>query len=258
VSSVVTFFFPTQRCPTSQIDAIWHTSVVVHGREYYFGQGVFSATPGGTHHGAPLRTVDLGHTTIDADSVAAWVAAANAHEFCAAKYHLLNHNCNHFSAAFCEFLTGANRVPSEYTDQGHALLQSPLGAALTPFLGGLEAALRVHDPDDAPATAAVDRTAAAIAVAAGSAAIADADADAAAGHAPATASITPLAAQEAAVAADVSAADAGDARAKAELEALIRAEYDAVRASSPALTPNEAVIVALERARVAMKAQKAN
>ena len=231
-----------------QIHAIWHTSIVVHGREYYFGQGVSAATPGGTHFGRPLRTLVLGTTAVDAASVDAWVAAVNENEF--SRYDLLHHNCNHFSAAFCEFLTGASRVPSEYTSQSDILMSSPLGAALAPSIGGLEAVLRVREPETASASATADCAAAALATATGRAALADAAADRDAGTAPATASLTPLAAQEAAVARDV--AD-GAASAKAEFEALVRSEFEAIRASEAGVSANEAARRALDRATVALR-----
>ena len=233
-----------------QIHAIWHTSIVVHGREYYFGQGVSAATPGRTHFGTPLRTLSLGTTSVDPDSVAAWVAAVNEGEFSAARYVLLDWNCNHFSAAFCEFLTGASRVPPEYTNQGAILMSSPLGAALAPSLGGLEAALRVHEPERASVSATADRAADAVATATGRAVLADAAAAREAGTAPATAAVTPLAAQEAAVARDVA---AGAASAKAEFEALVRSEFEAIRASEAGVSANEAARMALDRATVALR-----
>ena len=122
-----------------QIDAVWHTSIVVHGREYYFGQGVSSAPPGGTHFGRPLRTLPLGTTSVDAESAAAWVATVNEGEFCAASYSLLTHNCNHFSNAFAEFLTNApHPVPADVVNQGALILNTPFGAALAPALGGVD------------------------------------------------------------------------------------------------------------------------
>lgn len=47
----------------TQIHGIWHTSIVLHNQEWWFGQGIsFTSPPGTTNHGRPLRVVDLGYT----------------------------------------------------------------------------------------------------------------------------------------------------------------------------------------------------
>ena len=47
-----------------QIDAIYHTSLVFGGTEYFFGQGVHKAFPGSTHHGQPMQIIHQGKTEI--------------------------------------------------------------------------------------------------------------------------------------------------------------------------------------------------
>ncbi|GBP63471.1 Desumoylating isopeptidase 1 [Eumeta japonica] len=55
-----------------QIEGVWHTAVVVFGREYFYGSGgITSCNPsdgiyvqGGTQLGAPLRVVRLGVTGV--------------------------------------------------------------------------------------------------------------------------------------------------------------------------------------------------
>lgn len=46
-----------------QIDAIYHTSVVVFGVEVYFGQGISVETPGSTAHGVPIQQLEMGTTS---------------------------------------------------------------------------------------------------------------------------------------------------------------------------------------------------
>jgi hypothetical protein len=46
------------------LDAIYHTSVVIFGREFFYGQGIMSAIPGTTPHGQPIERVDMGETEI--------------------------------------------------------------------------------------------------------------------------------------------------------------------------------------------------
>lgn len=45
-------------------DAVYHTSIVINGVEYFFGQGVQSCRSGTTHHGAPMDTISLGETSL--------------------------------------------------------------------------------------------------------------------------------------------------------------------------------------------------
>lgn len=44
----------------SQLDGIWHTSVVVGGVETFFGNGIQRAVPGATPHGSPVQVITLG------------------------------------------------------------------------------------------------------------------------------------------------------------------------------------------------------
>ena len=43
-----------------EIEGIWHTSLVVHGFEWFFGsQGIQTCSPGGTSMGPPLRQENM-------------------------------------------------------------------------------------------------------------------------------------------------------------------------------------------------------
>ena len=57
----------------TQIDAIYHTSIVLDGIEYYFGQGIQTAVPGSTHHGQPIEVVRLGTTELPKDVVEEYI-----------------------------------------------------------------------------------------------------------------------------------------------------------------------------------------
>ena len=46
------------------IDAVYHTSLVFDGVEYFFGAGVQTSYPGTTHHGQPMETIPLGQTQL--------------------------------------------------------------------------------------------------------------------------------------------------------------------------------------------------
>lgn len=51
------------------MDAIYHTSIVLNGIEYYFGQGIQTSVPGSTHHGQPMEVVKLGTTELPSDVI---------------------------------------------------------------------------------------------------------------------------------------------------------------------------------------------
>jgi hypothetical protein len=52
-----------------QIDAIYHTSLVVGGIEYFFGNGIHRKRPGSTHHGQPMEIVSMGRTDLPIDVI---------------------------------------------------------------------------------------------------------------------------------------------------------------------------------------------
>ena len=48
----------------TQIDAVYHTSLVFGGIEYFFGAGVQTCYPGATHHGRPMEIIRMGRTEL--------------------------------------------------------------------------------------------------------------------------------------------------------------------------------------------------
>jgi hypothetical protein len=203
--------------------------------------------------------LDLGETAKTREEVEGFLQRASSSSWGATSYNLLTRNCNHFSDEFATFLTGnPNCVPREIVSLPQEVLDSPFGEALRPMLSSFEASLAVREGQGATAPS-VPTPAAALEAATGRAAVADARGREARHAAPATAALPTLGEQERAVAADVAAAalpaaagpSAGQLR--AEFEALVRAEFDAVRSASPALSANEAAAVALERAAAAVR-----
>lgn len=120
------------------LDAIYHTSVVLRNREYYFGQGIqISSPPGVTHHGAPLEVLDMGATELPEELVGEYLADV-ADQFSAQKYDLFRHNCNHFADRFVTFLVGEG-IPKHIVSLPERVLQTPFGAMLKPQI---DAAMR--------------------------------------------------------------------------------------------------------------------
>lgn len=52
-----------------QIDAVYHTSIVLNSVEYFFGQGVQTYSAGTTHHGRPMEIVKLGQTALPVEII---------------------------------------------------------------------------------------------------------------------------------------------------------------------------------------------
>ncbi|KAJ6619539.1 PPPDE putative peptidase domain-containing protein [Mycena sp. CBHHK59/15] len=118
-----------------QIDGIWHTSIVVFGKEVFYGQGINTTAPGRSHHGQPLQVVDLGETNIDEDTFNEYLEEMRDH-YTADKYHLLDFNCNSFTNDCAGFLTGGS-IPSFVKDLPTDFLSTPFGASLRPTIDAM-------------------------------------------------------------------------------------------------------------------------
>ncbi|KAI0056556.1 DUF862-domain-containing protein [Artomyces pyxidatus] len=118
-----------------QIDGIWHTSVVVFGKEIFYGQGIDITLPGRSHHGQPLQIVDVGETDIDEQTFNEYLMEMRQH-YTADKYHLLDFNCNSFTNDCVGFLTGGS-IPSWIKDLPSDFLSTPFGAALRPTIDAM-------------------------------------------------------------------------------------------------------------------------
>ena len=49
----------------TRLDAVYHSGIVVHGAEHYYGGLLATEPPGRTYYGAPLEAVPLGATRVD-------------------------------------------------------------------------------------------------------------------------------------------------------------------------------------------------
>jgi hypothetical protein len=57
----------------TESDAVYHTSIVIQGVEYFFGQGIRMVRAGTTHHGQPMEVVELGKTDIPPEDIQAYL-----------------------------------------------------------------------------------------------------------------------------------------------------------------------------------------
>uniref|UniRef100_A0A3Q3VZ83 palmitoyl-protein hydrolase n=1 Tax=Mola mola TaxID=94237 RepID=A0A3Q3VZ83_MOLML len=117
-----------------QLDGIWHTAIVVHGKEFFFsGEGINSCAPAGTPLGEPDAVVDLGSTEVPAEIFMEYLTSLAESTYRRDKYNLFEHNCNVFSNEVAQFLTG-KKIPSYITDLPSEVMSTPFGQALRPLL----------------------------------------------------------------------------------------------------------------------------
>ncbi|XP_038591892.1 desumoylating isopeptidase 1-like [Micropterus salmoides] len=120
-----------------QLDGIWHTAVVVHGKEFYFvGEGINHCSPGGSSLGEPDFVVDLGSTEVPEEIFMVYLTSLGESTYRGDKYNLFEHNCNAFSNEVAQFLTG-KKIPSYITDLPSEVLSTPFGQALRPLLDSI-------------------------------------------------------------------------------------------------------------------------
>ncbi|ORY85445.1 PPPDE putative peptidase domain-domain-containing protein [Protomyces lactucae-debilis] len=121
-------------------DAIYHTSVVLNNREYFFGgSGIESTSPPGQGHsyGTPIERRKMGQTQ---KSIQDWQDFLHrcAESYGVGKYHLLEHNCNTFSDYALQFLID-QRIPAEISSLPSAFLATPFGKMFRPQIDAMYA-----------------------------------------------------------------------------------------------------------------------
>lgn len=113
-----------------QIDAVYHTSLVFNNVEYFFGAGVQTCYPGGSHHGQPMETIPLGRTDLDLETVLDYLESLKQ-VYTPESYDLFAHNCNNFTHDFAMFLVGKG-IPGHITSLPQRVLDTPFGQMLRP------------------------------------------------------------------------------------------------------------------------------
>lgn len=88
-----------------QIDAIYHTSLVLGHTEYFFGNGVKRKIAGTTHHGQPIEVLYMGHTELPMEVIDEYVDSLEQ-VYTEESYDLFLHNCNNFTQDLSMFLLG--------------------------------------------------------------------------------------------------------------------------------------------------------
>lgn len=117
----------------THIPAIFHTGVRVHGSEYFYGGGIQRAPAGMTPYGVPMRLDTVGNTSKSPAELAAFLHSIR-HDFSMMRYHLLDHNCNHFSQACVQFLVPGASVANDVMSLVDTVRASPMAALVIPFI----------------------------------------------------------------------------------------------------------------------------
>ncbi|CAH8587585.1 unnamed protein product [Dicrocoelium dendriticum] len=135
------------------VGGIWHTSVVVFNKEFFYGShGISYCPPGGTQLKEPGEKLLMGETNVREDALFRYLERLAVTQFkysCSTSltfirggdYRLFDHNCNTFSNHLVGYLT-SRQIPSYILDLPEEIASTPLGAALKPALnllsGGLD------------------------------------------------------------------------------------------------------------------------
>jgi len=113
------------------VEGVWHTSIVVFGKEYYFQGGIAIDMPKTTPFGHPVKTLPIGVTELSEDDLNSYLFAIRD-QFTPESYNIFDHNCNHFSNTVCEFLTGA-QIPKDIMGQANEYKNTPIGKLMQGF-----------------------------------------------------------------------------------------------------------------------------
>lgn len=85
----------SQQLLAIHIEAVYHTSLVFGGVEYFFGAGVQTCYPGTTHHGQPMEIIPLGTTELPMETITDYLESLKE-VYTPESYDLFAHNCKYF------------------------------------------------------------------------------------------------------------------------------------------------------------------
>jgi hypothetical protein len=116
-----------------KLEGVWHTGLVVYGKEYYFGGDIYYDTPAKTGFGTPRIAIRMGTTLRQKDELHAFIVDELKPVFTREAYDAARNNCNHFTDKVTMFLVGRH-IPEEVLRQPELMMQSSLGRTLRPIL----------------------------------------------------------------------------------------------------------------------------
>jgi len=123
-----------------QIEAIYHTGIIVYGKEFFFGGGIqqcpheqFVSAHGGIR---PIQMLDLGTTDVPEDVFQDFLREISP-RFTMATYDLIKNNCNNFTDACSDFLLGKG-IPQHIVGLPERVFSTPLGQMLRPMIENMQ------------------------------------------------------------------------------------------------------------------------
>eukprot|EP00746_Dinoflagellata_sp_MGD_P125142 gnl/MRDRNA2_/MRDRNA2_59849_c0_seq1.p1 gnl/MRDRNA2_/MRDRNA2_59849_c0~~gnl/MRDRNA2_/MRDRNA2_59849_c0_seq1.p1 ORF type:complete len:563 (-),score=112.58 gnl/MRDRNA2_/MRDRNA2_59849_c0_seq1:225-1913(-) len=139
-----------------KLEAIYHSSVLVHGKEFWFGGNIFMNLPPMTRVfgptlqtsskmklqqsfyksalGAPMKSVHLGYTLMTLDEIVEYQHRPSMNDkFTPQTYDVLTRNCNHYSNELAQVLCG-NHIPDVITSQPLVIMDAPHMKQFRPLL----------------------------------------------------------------------------------------------------------------------------
>lgn len=75
---------------------MWHTGLVIYGKEFYYGGGISYDLPARTPFGQPSKCVSLGETEVPED-IFMELLRDMAAKYTEKSYHVFNNNSNTFT-----------------------------------------------------------------------------------------------------------------------------------------------------------------
>eukprot|EP00767_Chilomastix_cuspidata_P002939 gnl/Chilomastix_cuspidata/3063.p1 GENE.gnl/Chilomastix_cuspidata/3063~~gnl/Chilomastix_cuspidata/3063.p1 ORF type:complete len:462 (-),score=100.92 gnl/Chilomastix_cuspidata/3063:83-1468(-) len=119
-----------------QIDAIYHTSVVVFGLEYFYGgEGITALAPKTTPYGTPIEEIPMGETSMTKSEWDEYILSISP-RFRLEDYHFMRHNCNSFTSEACQRLVGKD-IPEKIRNLPDEFMDTPLGKLVAPMIDQL-------------------------------------------------------------------------------------------------------------------------
>jgi hypothetical protein len=119
-----------------ELDAIYHTSIVAFGYEYYFDrEGPTKLPAGQTRFGTPHQILDLGETHIPQEIFEEYLEELKSERFKFGSYDLFFNNCNHFTHEVVQFANNGV-LDSRILHLPEQVLTSPNGAMIQQLFSG--------------------------------------------------------------------------------------------------------------------------
>ena len=114
-----------------QIEGIWHTGLVIHGKEYYYpGSSISQDQPACTPFGKPHKTIMLGETEVHEEMLLEILKESLCEQFSEKNFNLMNNNGNTFTNEFAEMLLGEG-IPETIISANQSFLLTPKGRMMT-------------------------------------------------------------------------------------------------------------------------------